>query len=627
MTQSSKSGSGEFRPQTGPSQSGESQYATDVFSLPEMPDSGEADRLYLLVFEGKSSSMFKLPRTGDVLVGRATSVDLRLNDASVSRKHARLTMVGGEGRLEDLGSHNGTFVNGEKLSGTRRLISGDVINICTASLVFHSSVRLAPTRILLEMDAFRMQLESEVERAVRYHRPFAVFAVAPFVGTAERWSLVRSLESVVRRIDRMAWGASDHGYLLLPETTPDEALPTALRVIEAARQTNPAAKVGYAACPLNGCDVDTLLHAARSAVAAAEEGQAVSAERAFRTLVVGDRNVIVADEAMTRMYALIERLATVDLPVLIYGETGTGKELASAAVHAFSKRHEKRMVTLNCAALQETLVESELFGHEKGAFTGAATAKQGLLETAAGGTVFLDEIGELSLTSQAKLLRVLETHRFTRLGDVREREVDIRFVAATNRDLQEEVKQGRFREDLYFRLSAATVWLPPLRDRKREIPILSHLFLNEACNAAGRQPMLISEEAMQVMTHHRWPGNVRELKNAMEYFAAAVNKQTIEPWDVESHLSHTDPSKQSDDFPPLRGSAGAAGSEQESGEVDFRPIKDEIKELEKTRMLQALEAAEGNQTHAASLISMPLRTFVSKFKQYGLTQQLADRDS
>jgi len=622
MTVPSNSGSSDSKPLPGPSQSGESQYATDVFSLPELPDSGEADRLYLLVFEGKSSSMFKLPRTGDVLVGRASNVDLRLNDASVSRKHARLAMVGGEGRLEDLGSHNGSFVNGEKLTGTRRLISGDVINICTASLVFHSSVRLAPTRILLEMDEFRMQLESEVERAIRYHRPFAVFAVAPFVGTAERWSMVRSLEGVVRRIDRMAWGESDHGYLLLPETTPEEALPTALRVIEAAKQTNPAAKVGYAACPLNGCDVDTLLHAARSAVAAAEAGGAVSAERAYRTMAVGDRNVIIADEAMTRMYALIERLATVDLPVLIFGETGTGKELASAAVHAFSKRHEQRMVTLNCAALQETLVESELFGHEKGAFTGATVTKPGLLETAAGGTVFLDEVGELSPTSQAKLLRVLETHRFTRLGDVKEREVDIRFVAATNRDLQEEVKAGRFREDLYFRLSAATVWLPPLRDRKREIPILAHLFLNDACQAAARKPMLISEEAMQSLANHKWPGNVRELKNAMEFFAAAVNKRTIEPWEVESHLSRTEPHSKPEE---------AAAPDDDGGQneghgknaADFRPIKEEIRDLEKARMIEALETAEGNQTHAAALISMPLRTFVAKFKQYGIAQELS----
>ena len=591
------------------SRSGETTYATDLFSLPDLPD-GSSQRIYMLVFEGKSSSMFQIPRTGDVLIGRAKDVDLHLNDASVSRKHARMTMVGSEARLEDLGSHNGTFVNGEKLTGTRRLSSGDVINICTASLVFHSSIRLQPTRILLEMDAFRLQLEGEVERAIRYHRPFALITIGTFVGATERWSLVRALERIVRRIDRMAWSASDYAYLLLPESNPDEVGPAARRVLEAALDTNPTAKLGYAACPLNGADADTIMASARGAFSAAEEGKAVSADNAFRSIAVGAHNVIIADEAMTRMYALIERLATVDLPVLVYGETGTGKELAAEAVHSFSRRHDKPLLTL---ALQETLVESELFGHEKGAFTSASAAKPGLLETATGGTVFLDEIGELSLTSQAKLLRVLETHRFTRLGDVKEREVDVRFVAATNRDLKEEVKAGRFREDLYFRLSAATVWLPPLRDRKREIPILAETFLTEACAQAKRDPMLLSEEAIQVLVNHQWPGNVRELKNAMDYITAALTEDVVDSWEIEAHLYRDQAPPHSDGAAPAPAPKPEAKREQ-----DFRPIKEEIRDLEKVRMIEALEAGEGNQTHAAGLIKMPLRTFVSKVKQYGV---------
>ncbi len=596
------------------SRSGETIYATDLFSLPDLPDGGAAQRVYLLVFQGKSSSMFRIPRNRDVLIGRAKDVDLHLDDASVSRKHARLTMVGTEARLEDLGSHNGTFVNGEKLTAPRRLSSGDVINICTASLVFHSSARLQPTRILLEMDAFRLQLEGEVERAVRYHRPFALIALGNFVGATERWSLVRSLERIVRRIDRMAWSASDYAYLLLPESNPDEIEPAAQRVLRAALDTNPSAKLGYAACPLNGTDADTLLAAARSAFTAAADGQAVSADRAFRSLAVGEHNVIIADEAMTRMYALIERLATVDLPVLVCGETGTGKELAAEAVHSFSKRHAKPLVTLNCAALQETLVESELFGHEKGAFTSAGAAKPGLLETAAGGTVFLDEVGELSLTSQAKLLRVLETHRFTRLGDVKERAVDVRFVAATNRDLKEEVKQGRFREDLYFRLSAATVWLPPLRDRKREIAILAETFLAEACQQAGREPLTLSEEAIQALVNYQWPGNVRELKNAMDYITAAVTDEVVDAWEIEAHLYRDQPTPPPGEAPAPQPVTPAEPTKKK----EFRPIKDEIRELEKVRMMEALDAADGNQTHAANLIKMPLRTFVSKVKQYGI---------
>jgi len=199
-----------------------------------------------------------------------------------------------------------------------------------------------------------------------------------------------------------------------------------------------------------------------------------------RTIEVGDRSVVIADPAMARMYQLLERLAVSELPVLVCGETGTGKEVAAGALHQFSHRSERPLVSLNCAAIQENLVESELFGYERGAFSGAIAAKPGLLEVASGGTVFLDEIGDLPAAVQAKLLRVIETKRVLRLGDVRERTIDIRVIAATNRDLVKDVVAGRFRRDLYFRLSGATLWLPPLRDRPRELPILAEMFLHDA---------------------------------------------------------------------------------------------------------------------------------------------------
>jgi transcriptional regulator with GAF, ATPase, and Fis domain len=319
-----------------------------------------------------------------------------------------------------------------------------------------------------------------------------------------------------------------------------------------------------------------------------------------RTIVVGDRNVVIADAAMAKLYELLERLAGSELPVLVCGETGTGKEVAATTLHQLSRRSARPLVSLNCAAIQENLVESELFGYERGAFSGAVATKPGLLESASGGTVFLDEIGDLPAAVQAKLLRVIETKRVLRLGDVRERAIDIRIIAATNRDLVEDVVAGTFRRDLFFRLSGATVWLPPLRDRPRELPILADMFLRDACRQQGRRTMQLSEATYRQLAAMQWPGNVRELKHLMEYLAAAITDDVVEPHHLEQRVRV--------ERAPIEAPAL----------TQFRPLADEIRELEQSRITAALTAASGNQRVAAQLLAMPLRTFVFKLKQYGL---------
>jgi len=330
------------------------------------------------------------------------------------------------------------------------------------------------------------------------------------------------------------------------------------------------------------------------------------AARTFRTLEIGGRRAVVADPAMQRLFDFVARLAQADMPVLIHGETGCGKELVALAIHYWSQRREEPLVTFSCAALPETLVESELFGYEKGAFTGAVSPKQGLMEAAIGGTLFLDEVGELPPSAQAKLLRALETKRIRPLGELREHEADIRIVAATNRNLEEEVNAGGFRKDLYYRLKGATVWIPPLRDRPRELPILAQYFLDEACVRVGRTPMAISVDAMRRLAAHSWPGNVRELQSLMEYAAAVSQGDVLEPrhllqWTGGAALTPTTPAP-----PPPE------------AEPAFRPIEEEIRQLERLRMSEALDATGGNQTRAAELIGMPLRTFQDKMKAYGL---------
>lgn len=339
---------------------------------------------------------------------------------------------------------------------------------------------------------------------------------------------------------------------------------------------------------------------------------------------VGSSATLLADPAMVRLYELLRRLARSALPVLITGETGTGKENAASAVHHFSARSSGPLVSINCAAIPENLFESELFGHTRGAFSGATSDKQGRLESASGGTVFLDEVGELPLPAQAKLLRVLETGMVTPVGSVRERKLDCRLVAATNRDLEAEARLGRFREDLFFRLAAATVTLPPLRDRPAEILLLAQRFLDDACRKLGRSPLGIANSTRALLLGHPFPGNVRELRNLMDYCAATVTDEQIAPWHLPARFAglleqsklkvslHGD--RKGAGEPTAEGAASAA----EAGAPAFRSLADEVSELEQRRMREALEVTRGNQKRAAQLIGMPLRTFVSKLRQYGL---------
>jgi DNA-binding NtrC family response regulator len=568
---------------------------------------GSSDaRFYLLVVQGGSSSMFHLPQTGVVEIGRALDADLVVQDGAASRRHAKIMTNDGIARVIDLGSYNGTYVNGERVEGSRPIASGDVISIGEVTLILHGSRKQPAGHPVLDPMQLRQRLEEELERATRYQRPLSVVALG--WRAAMRAEMAAIVADQVRLSDLVGWGGETQLIVVLPEVDADVGNTTARMLVEVASVKAQESKAGLASCPSDGCDADTLLASARAALTAAKPGQLLTAADTARTIQLGERSVVVADPAMSRLFALIERLAQSDLPILILGETGSGKENAAYGVHVGSPRAKGPFVVINCAAIPETLVESELFGHDKGAFSGATSAKPGKLEAASNGTVFLDEIGELPLAVQAKLLRALENKKITRLGEVREREVDVRFVAATNRNLEQEVKAGKFRQDLFFRLGAATVVLPPLRDRPREIPLLARTFLEQACTRLTRDPMTLSPSAMQRLAGYNWPGNVRELRNVMEYLAAAVQTDVIEPWDLPGQL----------------GDVAAAESEQapvDSGaerRKSFKPIADEVRDLERKRMQEALEAAGGVQRRAAELIGMPLRTFVMKLKQYGL---------
>jgi transcriptional regulator with GAF, ATPase, and Fis domain len=362
----------------------------------------------------------------------------------------------------------------------------------------------------------------------------------------------------------------------------------------------------------------------------------VQARDTAETITAGPQRILVSDPAMARLYELARRLARSAIPILILGETGSGKELAAATIHAFSARASGPFVSVNCAAIPESLAESELFGHARGAFSGAMTAKPGHLEVASGGTVFLDEIGELPPAIQAKLLRVLESGELMRVGETTARMIDLRIVAATNRDLAREVEAGRFRSDLFFRLGSARLELPPLRERPRDLAVLAAGLLRDACKRLGRPPLELSIGAAVALFHHDWPGNIRELRHVIEYAAAAAQDHAgeVEIWHLPAALaaaarksrdaSRLDPEPDAPaGTPQNRPSPRSQPPEAPALAPDgtFRPIADEVRELERARMIAALQATGGVQNRAAALIEMPLRTFVTKVKRYAIAPE------
>ncbi|MSP63773.1 MAG: FHA domain-containing protein [Myxococcales bacterium] len=567
-----------------------------------------------MVVAGSSSSIIALPRNGALLIGRGEEADVRLATESASRKHARISVVEGEIEVTDLGSHNGTRLNGQPLEGGRALRSGDSLAIGDTTMVLHVELVSGP-RALADAPALRGRLAGEVERALGFERPLTVIALALGEGKVDRGAAARAIEERLRPFDVAGWLADGFLAVLAPELDGEAADGLALRLLEALAPTCPEARAGIAECPTDGCDADALLEAARSASGSAVIGETARATGSAHRLLLGERSILIADPAMVRLYELVRRLAASNLSVVVTGETGAGKENAAFAVHHYSPRRDRPFVTLNCAALPEPLIESELFGHEKGAFTGAIATKVGLLESAHGGTVFLDEIGELQPAVQAKLLRAVEARRVTRVGSLKEHEIDIRIVAATHRDLEADVVAGRFRQDLLFRIAQATVVLPPLRDRPREIALLARSFLEAACAAASRTPIHLSAGALHKLARYGWPGNVRELKNVMEVAAATVEEDTLDPW----HLPERITGSRAPD-PPVAAPAQAKTAPEAEIARTFIPLTDEIRDLERRRMSEALTATRGNRTHAAELIKVPLRTFLLRIKQYGLAE-------
>jgi len=363
-----------------------------------------------------------------------------------------------------------------------------------------------------------------------------------------------------------------------------------------------AMKLGAADYVTKPFDVDELRLIIAKALETEELGREVRYLRAQVVKRYAFHNLIGKSQAMKEIYAKIEQVADSRATVLICGESGTGKELVARAIHYNSARRERPFIPLNCAAIPETLIESELFGHEKGSFTDAQARRLGQFELAHGGTLFLDEIGDLSQATQAKLLRVLQEREFTRIGGTQPIKVDVRIVAATNKNLEDLLQQGKFREDLYYRVNVVSLYLLPLRERREDIPLLAKHFLAKRLEEDQRPHQEFSKEAIEVLIKFHWPGNIRELENVIEQALVWSNGATIAPEHFPSMLK-TD----------IR--SDALREDVFTGQLSLEKA---VVEFERKIILEALKRTDYVQTHAAALLGISRRILKYRMDSLGI---------
>lgn len=348
----------------------------------------------------------------------------------------------------------------------------------------------------------------------------------------------------------------------------------------------------------------------------------IIAKNAFERLVLQEENarlrmeigrlegmgeLIGQSEALKEVFDKIEKVGATDVTVLVQGESGSGKELVAKEIHKRSKRRNEPLIIMNCAAVPETLVESELFGHEKGAFTGATERRFGKFELANKGTIFLDEIGDMSLSTQSKLLRVLQEQKFERLGGIETLTVDVRIISATHRDLEEEIEENRFREDLYYRIKVVSIKLPPLRHRKEDIPLLVNRFLYHFSEKHQKQIEAISHEAMKYLVSYDWPGNVRQLKNVIESAVVLSNNEILDTADLSEEIKHP-----GNDTLPFK---------HVDYNLSFRDAKKIlIENFERDFIQKKLEECDGNISRAAEALDMHRQNLQQKIRELRITK-------
>jgi DNA-binding NtrC family response regulator len=556
-----------------------------------------------------------------VTLGRGDEVTLSLDDRSLSREHARFELRDEGVIVTDLGSTNGTWVGAERAASAVVVPAGAEVRLGAVTVAVHSVALGRPDgRRLLGYDTFRGVVETELTRARFFRRSAALLMVRGGGDSRALRAALPRLEELLRPVDSAAFYTDSRLLVLAPELdlTEGEALARAL----AGTPRGQGLTVGVAAFPRTATSTEEIFDAARAALQRATEVSPVSVAEslAARTESKDARRSAPVCESpvMKELYKSAAKIARSALPVLLLAETGAGKEVLARYLHDASPRRSEPLVSVNCAAIPESLIESTLFGHERGAFTGATAQHLGVFEAASRGTVFLDELGELPPAAQAALLRVLEARTIQRVGSTKEIAVDVRVVAATHRDLGAMVAAGAFRQDLLYRLNTMTLEIPPLRDRPEEIPLLAERFLAQANHANQSALRGFSEEAMNLLRAYEWPGNIRELRNVIERAAVVAEGEYVDVLDLPASLVRAAPARATApalDAPPVAASPPARAELDPGEDVDFKTKMDR---LEAQVLLDALDRCGGNQTRAARYLSMPLRTLVHKIKVHNL---------
>jgi two-component system, NtrC family, response regulator AtoC len=544
------------------------------------------ERFHLLVMGPDVFATYPLPDAGEVHIGRAEDAGVVVDDPLTSRHHAVLRM-GVPIQIVDLGSANGTSVRGVALSAHQptTIVPGEAVTIGeTLLMVQPNRTPFRPRRVWPHL-YFEGRLQEECDRVQSGGRGSAVARLTVTGGiTSSTFATIAA--STLRPTDILATYGPEEYEILLVGVTPPEAEVLVRAIIDQLTGAGFAARHGTANLPRDGRHAEALI--------------ATACERLrgpFGTPAASTSGALVSP-AMVGPLRLADRAATSDISVLILGETGVGKEVMAARIHERSRRAKQVFVAVNCGALAENLLESELFGFERGAFTGATQAKKGLIEAAAGGTLFLDEVGEMPASVQVKLLRVLERREVLRIGSTRPVAVDLRVLAATNRNLEAEVAGGAFRIDLLYRLNALTIDIPPLRERVPEIVALARRFLEDFCRRDGRATVpSVSDEAAALLEAYCWPGNIRELRNVMERALVLCADDRIE-------AEHLPVDKMTVAVPqPAQTSAAPAGDQRD-------------------QVIAALAACGGNQSRAAKLLGVSRRTVINWIDKYQLPRPI-----